>query len=394
MRLSYCIFFAISVLLASGCSRPKPAASEQNEADEKQSANAEMSSEAQRHVGLQVAQVVETDMKEYLQVTGTVQPLDSRIGHVRPLAKGRLQEVMVKVGDRVSKGQALARFDNIEAGELAAQYETAQAELRRLRVQQAASARQAQRSQRLAEIGAVPQKESEAASSEERALDASIEGQQSVIAGISARLKRFGLSYSTLRNSTQTIISSPFTGVVIKASAALGEAVAEETDLFQIADLTRVWVQAEVYEKDLAKVTTGQPAFITVDTYPDRTFTGNVTYIGDILDPQTRTTRVRCEVANQGILLKLDMFASVRVPTKFSRRGLAIPDSAIQQWEDKSFVFTQAGQTKFTAREVGIGKVINGVTEITNGLKAGETIVVNGSFHLKSIIRSKQLGEE
>ena len=387
------VAFVMLALVIAGCSKTRTEPKESSASDEKL-ATAEMSPEAQKHVGLQVARVAESNLKEYLQVTGTVQPIDSRIGHVRPFAKGRLQEVMAKVGDRVAKGQPLARFDNLEAGELAAQYETAQAELRKLRVQQATAKRQAERSRRLAEIGAVPQKDSEAATSEESSLDAGIEGQQSVIAGISARLKRFGLTYSTLRNSTETIIASPFAGVVIKAAAAPGEIVAEDTDLFQIADLSTVWVQAEVYEKDLDRVTTGQSAYITVDTYPDRQFTGTVMYVGDILDPQTRTTRVRCEVVNPGIALKLDMFATVRLPTKFSRRGLAAPNSAIQQWEDKSFVFVQTAPTSFVAREISPGKVINGETEILSGLKQGESIVVTGSFHLKSILRSKQMGDE
>lgn len=388
-------FLLIAAIVAlTGCSRSIPQAKEKDEAGERQASVAEMSEDAQHHVGLQVASVSEMDLKEYLQVTGTVQPIDSRIGHVRPLARGRLQEIIAQVGDRVAKGQSLARFDNIEAGELAAQYETAQAELRRLDVQRATAIRQSDRSRRLAEIGAVPLKEAEAAASEVKTLDASFDAQQSVIAGIAARLKRFGLDYANLRSSTQTLITSPFTGVIIKAGAATGEVVAEDTDLFQVADLSRVWVQAEVYEKDLASVTTGQQAFITVDTYPDRQFSGNVTYIGDILDPSTRTTRVRCEVPNGQIALKLDMFATVRLPTRFSRRGIAVPNSALQQWEDKNFVFVRTAPTKFAPREVTLGKPINGVTEIVAGLKPGEPVVVNGSFHLKSIIRSKQLGEE
>ncbi len=388
------VLLVTAIVALTGCSRSAPQAKEQDESSEKQASVAEMSGDAQRHVGLQVTSVSEADLKEYLQVTGTVQPIDSRIGHVRPLARGRLQEIIAKVGDRVSKGQPLAHFDNIEAGELAAQYEAAQAELRRLDVQRATAIRQSERSRRLAEIGAVPQKDAEAAASEVKTLDASIEAQQSVIAGISARLKRFGLDYANLRHSTQTVITSPFTGVIIKAGAATGEVVAEDADLFQVADLSRVWVQAEVYEKDLANVTTGQQAFITVDTYPDRQFIGNVTYIGDILDPSTRTTRVRCEVPNAQIALKLDMFATVRLPTKFSRRGIAVPNSALQQWEDKNFVFVRTAPTKFAPREVTLGKAINGVTEIVSGLKPGEPVVVNGSFHLKSILRSKQLGEE
>lgn len=394
MKLRVIFLISAAVIAMSSCSRCTPEVKEQSDADEKQSGVAELSMAAQGHVGLQVAPARETDLKEYLQVTGTVQPIDSRIGHVRPLARGRIQEITAKVGDRVVKGQPLARFDNIEAGELAAQYETAQAELQRLRVQQAAASRQADRSRRLAEIGAVPQKDSETSASEVKALDASIDGQQSVIAGISARLKRFGLTYANLRSSTQTVIRSPFMGVVIKAAAAPGEVVAEDTDLFQIADLSRVWVQAEVYEKDLATVTTGQHAFITVDTYPDRQFIGTVTYIGDILDPATRTTKVRCEVSNPNISLKLDMFATVRLPTTFRRRGIAIPNSALQQWEDKNFVFVQTAPTKFVAREVTLGKAVNGATEVIAGLKSGEPVVLIGSFHLKSIVRSKQMGEE
>jgi cobalt-zinc-cadmium efflux system membrane fusion protein len=88
------------------------------------------------------------------------------------------------------------------------------------------------------------------------------------------------------------------------------------------------------------------------------------------------------------------MFATVRLPTRFSRRGIAVPNSALQQWEDKNFVFVRTAPTKFAPREVTLGKPINGVTEIVAGLKPGEPVVVNGSFHLKSIIRSKQLGEE
>ncbi len=88
------------------------------------------------------------------------------------------------------------------------------------------------------------------------------------------------------------------------------------------------------------------------------------------------------------------MFATVRLPTKFSKQSLAVPNSALQQWEEKNYVFVKIGPTKFTAREVGLGKVIINETEIVSGLKAGEPVVVNGSFHLKSIIRGKQLGEE
>jgi cobalt-zinc-cadmium efflux system membrane fusion protein len=164
--------------------------------------------------------------------------------------------------------------------------------------------------------------------------------------------------------------------------------------LFTVADLSTVWVQAEVYEKDLGRLRVGQPAFITVDTYPNEQFTGRVTYISDFLDPQTRTAKVRCEVPNGGIRLKLDMFAGVSLPTTFSRHALAVPAGAIQTVGDRTVVFVRKAPTKFEPRWVTAGNTVKDFVEITNGLNGGEAVVKAGSFHLKSILTGKELGEE
>ena len=113
---------------------------------------------------------------------------------------------------------------------------------------------------------------------------------------------------------------------------APGEVVEPSTELFTVADISRVWVQAEVYEKDLGRIQVGQPAIIHVDTYPGEAFAGQVTYISDALDPQTRTAKVRCEVANGSVRLKLDMFATVQLPTTFSRRAIAVPAEPFSKW--------------------------------------------------------------
>ena len=177
------------------------------------------------------------------------------------------------------------------------------------------------------------------------------------------------------------------------AEVAPGEVVDTGTELFSIADITEVWVQAEVYEKDLGRIHAGQLASISVDTYPEK-FSGEVTYISDILDPQTRTAKVRCVVPNKKLLLKLDMFASVDVPTTFSRKAVAVPAGAIQQMEGKNVVFVRKSEEKFEAREVKTGNTVEGQTEITSGLAEGEPIVVQGAFHLKSIVLGESLGEE
>ena len=377
--------------LIGGCSHSKRGAAPAEEKGE--SGLVEISVEAQKHFGMQVEAAQVHELNEYLTVAGTVQAVDSRMNTVRPLARGRLHDVLVRVGDRVLKGQPLATYDNIEAGELAMQLAGARADLERLRVQERNLMRQTDRSRALADIGAVPKKEFEQASADLQSAQQSIKAQESLLTGILARLRRFGVPQTDTQSTPITTITSPFDGVVTKQEASPGEVVESTSALFTIADLSTVWVQAEVYEKDLGRLRVGQSALITVDTYPNHQFTGKVTYVSDFLDPQTRTAKVRCEVPNGDVRLKLNMFASVNLPTTFSRRTLAVPAGAIQEVGDKTMVFIRKTATQFEPRWVSAGNTVRDLVEITNGLQEGEPVVKAGAFHLKSILVGKDLGE-
>lgn len=349
---------------------------------------------AQKRIGLQIYTVRRTRLTEFLQSTGTVQPAGSRLSQVRSPARGRVVETLARVGDRVSAGQELARFDNLEAAELAAQLGAARAELQRLKVLAAAQARQAERQRKLAEIGAAPGKDQEQSQAELEALQESVRAQESAVAGLRSRLERFGLSGAEAGARTLTAITAPFAGIVTKAAAAPGEVIDSGTELYTVADISRVWVLAEVYEKDLGRIRVGQSAVIHVDTYPGEPFAGRVTYIADALDPQTRTAKVRCEVANPGFRLKLDMFATIQLPTTYSRLAISVPAGAIQQLDGRSVVFVQREAERFEARQIRPGRTVDAQVEILSGLQEGERIADAGAFHLKSILAGKQLGEE
>jgi len=383
-------------LLFTGCNR-KNVQKEEGES-QTESANksnlVEMSVSAQQHIGMVVAPAAVTQLNEYLRATGTVQPIDSKIGIVGPLARGRIVEVRAKIGDRVEAGQTLAVFDNIEAGELLTQEQSARADLERLKAQLIPATRQAERSRRLADIGAGAEKESESSKAEKEGIEADIRSQQALIDGIRQRLHRFGIADDSPRATFLTPLKAPFSGVVTKTQASPGDVVDAGRDVFTVADLSRVWVQAEVYEKDLGRLRIGQSAFITVDTYPNQPFEGKVAYISDVLDPQTRTARVRCEVANSDLRLKTDMFANIELPTKFSKQAIAVPASALQEVEGKNVVFIRRSQTQFEKREVEKGVTVNNQTEIVSGLKPGEPVVTQGAFHLKSILAGGELGED
>lgn len=389
MRFSLSI---ICLIALTACSS-KPRVEEQPEKAKAKTGLLEMTEEAQHHVALKTLPAEVRDLKEYLHVVGTVQPIDARIGHVRPLARGRVQQIFVKVGDRVRSGQALAAFDNIEAGEAIAQYQGAVAELQRRRTRQAAAERTAQREKELSDIGAASKKAADLSEVEAQSAADDVRVQDRVVAGLTSRLKRMGVDNPGM-TSPVTEIRAPFAGVVIKAEPAPGELFDADRELFSIADLSRVWVQAEVYEQDLGRVQPGQNAAISVDTYPGEKFAGKVTYIGDVLDPQTRTARVRCEVGNPGIRLKLDMFAAIELPTHFSRRALVVPLYAIQEVNGSKVVFIRKSPTQFEMRPVATGKPLDDIMEIESGLHEGEDVVTAGSFHLKSIALSGEIGGE
>ena len=354
----------------------------------------EITPEAQHRSGIVVTPAAATPMTQQLQATGTVQAIDSRIAHIRPLARGRLQDVLVKLGDRVVASQVLAQLDNIEAGEILAQYNSAQADLQRLKIQLAAQQRQVERNRRLAEIGAVPQKDYEFSLAEQQGLQEGIRAQASTIAGLTARLRRFGITDPSGDVAPMTAIRAPFAGVIIRVAAAPGDVVESGAELFSVADLSTLYVQAQVYEKDLGQVRVGQTASISIDSYPSEHFTGRVASISDLIDPQTRTAAVRCQIANRGARLKLDMLAMVQFPTSMKRAALSVPTDAVQEIEGRPTVFVRASPSQFSARQVETGSSGDGRVEITRGLKEGEPIVSKGAFALKSVLLGKEQKEE
>jgi len=400
--LAFLIVCALGLL---SCSKPKPeretkteapkqdAAAEEKEKSKGEADTVEITPEAQQRSGIVVMAAASTPMTQHLQATGTVQPIDGSIAHIRPPARGRLLEVLVKVGDRVTAGQVLAQLDNIEAGEISAQYNSARAEFQRLKIQLAAQQRQVERNRRLAEIGAAPQKDYELSLAEQQGMEEGIRAQESTIAGLSARLRRFGISEDGNAPST-TAIRAPFSGVIIHMAAAPGDVVESGAELFSLANLSTVYVQAQVYEKDLGQVRVGQPASITLDSYPGEHFTGSVASISDLIDTQTRTAAVRCQVVNPSGRLKLDMLATVQFPTSTKRATLSVPSDAVQTIDGKSVVFIRSLPSRFSIRQVETGVTSEGRTEIVRGVSDGEPVVSKGAFAVKSVLLGKELGEE
>jgi len=160
--------------------------------------------------------------------------------------------------------------------------------------------------------------------------------------------------------------------------------VEEATEILSIMDPSRLWVEADVYEKDIARIENGQGVVVSVPAFAGEEFKGVITYIGDVLDPDTRTITVRTEVNNPESRLKPGMFADLTIELSENGTALVVPAGAVLDDEGESLVFVRLEGNRFQPRHVMLGTRENGFVEVTDGLEEGDEVVTRGNFQLKS----------
>jgi pyruvate/2-oxoglutarate dehydrogenase complex dihydrolipoamide acyltransferase (E2) component len=188
--------------------------------------------------------------------------------------------------------------------------------------------------------------------------------------------------------SSLITVEAPASGTILSRTVNSGEVVTMGKELFRIADLSRVWVIGQIYEKDFAAVRVGTAAAITTGAYPGKNFGGRVSYIDPRVDAQTRTSQVRVEVANPAEMLRLGMFVDVifgNAPATGSRNLVAVPRGALQLIGGKQVVYIATDKPgSFAQRDVAAGTEINGTVPIYSGVAAGDRVVTEGSFLLRA----------
>jgi Cu(I)/Ag(I) efflux system membrane fusion protein len=174
-------------------------------------------------------------------------------------------------------------------------------------------------------------------------------------------------------------IAAPASGYIIEKNVVEGASVDAGMRLYRIAALTKVWIEAQVYEGDLAQVHAGQAASVTLDYLPARTYDAKVAYVYPYLDPQTRTAAVRLELANKDLDLKPGMFASVTLRADLGPR-VQVPSAAIVYTGPRRLVFVDLGHGRFRPEEVGVGAESSGMYEVLSGLQPGDQVATSGVF--------------
>jgi membrane fusion protein, heavy metal efflux system len=370
---------------------------------ESSSDTVQISPDAQKEVGIAVETAGLRNLRDTLSATGTVGEDPVRVAHMRPLARGLIEKAYVRLGDRVSKGDPLVEYDNIELGLAIGDYLSAQAEHQRSLTDLGVKKTILDRGKEMLKVGAIARTAYDLREAECKDAEAKTDGTRAMVAKIVEQIHRFGWTDQDLTNipakqvaghsMSHSVLKAPSSGIITNYHASVGEVVEPSTELLSITDMSSLWVLADVFEKDLAHVQAGKAVQVRVAAYPGKVFHGRITYVADTIEPKTRTAKVRCVVENNSGLLKLEMFATIEMPIDRSSSVLAVPDSAIQQIDGKPVVFVRNSEKEFQKHDVQTGIASGGFTEIRSGLKEGEPVATQGSFVVKTAFLRNLIGE-
>jgi Cu(I)/Ag(I) efflux system membrane fusion protein len=313
----------------------------------------------QQLLGIKTLPVAAQPLVKRIRTVGLVGTDETLTSHVHVKFEGFIEDIYVSfTGQRVRKGQPLFKVYSRDLLAAQQEYLSARAGLPRLPAGQlgesarAAAGEVISAARRRLELFDVPQP-------------------------VLAQIERTGQAQRAIT------ILSPQEGTVIEKQALKGLAVTPMMHLYVIADLSRVWVVADVYERDLGLVKMGQAATLAIDAFPGREFRGLVTFVSPTLDETTRTAKVRFEFPNREGALKPGMFATVALQADLGK-GLVVPSDAVVDTGERKVVFVAHEGGHFEPRQVNLGVALEGAYQVLGGLKEGETIATQGQFLLDS----------
>lgn len=358
---------------------------ENNAADEHGAELVSLSAAELQEFGIRLATAGAGSLEQYVELPGEIVLNADRMAHVVPRVAGIVREVRVSAGDALQAGELLAVIESRELADYKAAF-LAAAEREKLALAGF------QREERLWQ---------KKVTSEQEFLDARQALTEARIARNSAeqQLHALGFSDQAIRqlpehpDAAYTFfeIRAPLAGTIIEKHLTLGEYVSADADIFTIADLSSVWLDINVYQKDLAQIRQGQSAEIEIG-HGIPSVVGTIAWVGPLVGEETRTAKARVVLANPEGTLRPGLFVTARVTVGSIAAGLVAPKSALQTFEDRTVLFVQTGEG-FVPQPVEIGRRNTTSVEILAGLAAGQTYVSEGAFTLKAQLSKSAFGD-
>jgi len=361
-----------------------------------------LSPEAILATGLEVVAVEERELPVEMTVSGRVEHNEDRTVRVKSYVSGIVMECCKSVGDWVAERETLTVLHTHQTHDLLGEYRQAIAEYEATQSELELARETFQRESRLLELKVGSVAKTRQAETAMKRAESAVEAADAAIEATIAHLDYLVEEIPEEIRNRQSgpvpdfdiSVKTPIAGTVISRTITPGSVVDPTDDLYEISDLSRLWVIAQIPEELLSELALGMAAEVEVRAYPGRAFRGRVARIASELDPETRTVQVRCEVANPGGALKTGMYAKVVLRSSQSRSAVVVPESAIQHLEEEAFVFRPAADGTFQRQAVTVGLSVDSFAEVTGGLSAGDQVVAHGSFLLKAeMLKSELAGE-
>lgn len=334
---------------------------------------------------LKIATLTQAEIREELRFAGRAQVDEQRVARIGATVTGRITQTNAILGQNVHNGMVLATLNSTELG---------QAQLTYLKAlsQQKLQERAVERARMLLEaevIGAAELQKRESELFAARAEMNSSADQLKVLGMSPGAIKKLAAS-GNINSSSH--VNATLNGTVIERNVTIGQVVQPAEALFTVADLSHVWVVAEVPEAQSDLVNEGESVQIEIPALQNRRISGKLIYVGDTVHPETRTVTVRTDIINNDRSIKPDMLANMLIQGKPHNQPV-VAAAAVVRENDKDHVFVQTGPTQFRLRPVKLGEESSGQRPVISGLQAGEKVVMEGAFHLNNERKRKELEE-
>jgi cobalt-zinc-cadmium efflux system membrane fusion protein len=336
----------------------------------------EFTQEEQSVIEIKTVKAAYMPLKSKLAAMGKVLEHPYRKAIVSYPFAARISQIHVRIGDWVKKGQKLVTLQSEEVGNAKSEFYKAQADYELAKVNH-------ERQKRLFDRGVGAQKDFLSAESDFKVAEANLNATEKKLHVLGFSEEEVKAIAETHQISPIIMLYAPIGGKITINNAVLGAMIDQETEILTIMDPTILCIDAEIYEKDIAKIRDKQQVEVSVPAYPEDRFHAEICFIGDVLNEDTRTITVRSEVNNDDYKLKPGMFADIQILLNHQSQALVLPEEAILDDGDNSIVFIKKAE-KFYPQVVTLGVREDSLVEILSGIQEGDEVVTTGNYQLKS----------
>lgn len=332
---------------------------------------------------IQLHTVGNIEMRGTLRVPGTIQVDEQRMARIGASVTGRIKDIEATLGQNVKNGQVLATLNSTELAQNQLVYIKAAQQI-------GLQTKAVERARLLQEADVI-------GAAELQRREAELSAAQAELNAARDQLLVLGMSESAVEKLTQTgqirsysNVVSRISGTVISRKVNLGQVVQPAEELFIIADLSHVWVVAEVPEQQIDLIQVDEEVVVEIPALGNKQYKAKLIYEGDVVNPETRTVTVRSDLTNDNREIKPDMLVSMLIQSHPEQK-LALPLQSVVRENDTTYVYVQLAPNKFRLREVELGSEHEGMVTIVNGVSKEEVVVADGAFHVNNERKRKEL---